>query len=172
MFKRFFHKRYLKLFCLVVFTSFFISARHPFFISVTTLSHNVKDKSLNITCKLFTNDIEDALRKLNTKKIDLINGSNKAELNTLLHNYIKSRLLITINGKASWLNWIGFEQEAEAIWCYLEIKNVNACQQINIENTLLYDFIKEQTNICQIEINGKTKSAKVSYPDKQLIFQF
>lgn len=172
MFKRFFHKRYLKLFCWVVFTSFFISARHPFFISVTTLNHNVKDKSLNITCKLFTNDIEEALRKLNAQKIDLINGSNKAELNTLLQNYIKTHLLITINGKASWLNWIGFEQEAEAIWCYLEIKNVNVCKRLTIENTLLYDFIKEQTNICQVEINGKTKSAKVSYPNKQLVFQF
>ena len=29
---------------------------HPFFISVTEINHNIKDKSLEVSCKIFTDD--------------------------------------------------------------------------------------------------------------------
>ncbi len=36
---------------------------HPFYVSVTEISHNAKDKTLEISCKLFSSDFETVLEK-------------------------------------------------------------------------------------------------------------
>ena len=33
-------------------------AGHPFFVSVTEINHNAKDKTIEIACKIFTDDFE------------------------------------------------------------------------------------------------------------------
>ena len=35
---------------------------HPIFVSVTEIEHNAKDKTLEISCKIFTDDFEKTLR--------------------------------------------------------------------------------------------------------------
>jgi hypothetical protein len=47
---------------LLVFSSF-DHLKHPFYISVIDIKHNAKTHDLNISVKLFTNDIESALQK-------------------------------------------------------------------------------------------------------------
>ncbi len=158
--------------CLSLSIFLFTSAKHPFFISVTNIQHDVKSKSLKISCKLFTNDFEEALRKINKTKIDLINGQNKAELNKYIETYLKTHLSIKANNKSVIFNLIGFEHESDVVWCYLESKNISTLKILQIDNSLLYDFIKEQINICEVEVAGQTKSLKVSNPEKQMKFLF
>lgn len=159
-------------FCLSICIFLLTSSRHPFFISVTTIQHDVKSKSLKISCKLFTNDFEEALRKINKTKIDLINGQNKAELNKYVETYLKTHLSLKANTKSLIFTLIGFEKESDVIWCYLECKNIPALKTLQIDNSILYDFIKEQTNICEVEVGKQTKSSKVSNPEKRMEFLF
>lgn len=168
----FFKNRVLRVAGLLAFSVFFLSARHPFYLSVTAIKHNVKDKSLNITCKLFTNDFEEALRKLYKKKIDLIHGANRQEQEQYIQLYMQHHLRLKVNGKALTYTLIGYEQEAEAVWCYLEATKTDKIKILQVENTILYDFIKEQVNICQVEVKGVQKSEKVSAPEKQMTFLF
>ena len=44
---------------------------HPLYISVTEISHNPKDKILEISCKVFTNDFEAVLEKMSGSRVDL-----------------------------------------------------------------------------------------------------
>jgi len=44
---------------------------HPLYISVTEVNHNAKDKILEVSCKLFTNDFEAALEKMSGAHVDL-----------------------------------------------------------------------------------------------------
>jgi hypothetical protein len=67
---------------------------------------------------------------------------------------------------------IGFENEAEAIWMYIEFEKSLTPKKIEIENTLLYEHLKDQMNIVHIEVNNSKKSLKITNPEKNLKFDF
>ena len=156
---------------IIAFSSFNV-LKHPFFMCVTDIKHNVKQHSLNISIKLFTNDIENALKKTTGKHIDLLNPKNKPEMELELFNYIKKRFVLNINQKPITLNFIGYEREEDVIWVYLESKKVNQPKTLKINTTLLYDYLPQQTNIVHAEINGIKKSSKVANPDSIIEFNF
>lgn len=158
------------LFLVLVFG--FHSIKHPFYITVVDIKHDAKQQSLNISVKLFTNDIEEALKKTTSKSIDLLNPKNKTEMEIELMNYIKKRLSIMINNKATSIGFIGYEKEEDAIWAYLEIKKVGLTKNIKIDTKLLYDFLPQQSNIIHAEVNGVKKSSKVNNPDSKVEFNF
>ena len=157
---------------ILLLASGFYSKKHPFYISVTDIKHDSKTHNLNVSIKLFTNDIENALKKTTSKSIDLLNPKSKPEMEIELFNYIKQRFSVTINLKPTKLNFIGYEKEEDAIWIYLEIKKVIQPKTLKINTRLLYDFLPLQTNIVHVEINGIKKSSKVTNPDNIIEFKF
>ena len=156
---------------IIGFSSFNV-LRHPFFMCVTDIKHNIKQHSLNISIKLFTNDIENALKKTTGKPIDLLNPKNKPEMELELFNYIKKRFVLNNNQKPITLDFIGYEKEDDVIWVYLEGKKVNQPKNLKINTTLLYDYLPQQSNIVHAEINGVKKSSKVLYPESKIEFNF
>lgn len=161
---------FLGLFIMLV-SAFHIS-KHPFYLGVIDIKHDVKQHALNVSVKLFINDIEDALKKTSNRSIDLLNPKNKAEMEAELFSYVKKRLSITVDNKATTLDFIGYEREEEAIWVYIEIKKVNQPKNLKVDTRLLYDFIPQQSNIVHAEINGVKKNSKVTNPDSKVEFSF
>jgi hypothetical protein len=156
---------------IIAFSSFNV-LKHPFYICVTDIKHDAKQHSLNISIKLFTNDIENALKKTTAKHIDLLNPKNKPEMEVELFNYIKKRFTLNSNQKPITLNFIGYEKEDDVIWVYLEVKKIHQPKTLKINTTLLYDYLPQQTNIVHAEINGIKKSSKVTNPDSIIDFNF
>jgi hypothetical protein len=147
------------------------SAFHPFYLGVTHFKHNSKTNALETSVKLFTNDFETALKKLNNNStVDLINGSNKDELNKLINKYLQQHLNIKVNGKAVAFDYIGFEIEKEVTWVYIEYKKIKSIKTFEVENTLLYDSFDKQTNLIRLETAAGEQNDKISYPDKTLKF--
>ncbi len=164
--------KYLFLGLILILGSSFYHFKHPYYISVIDIKHNAVQKSLQISTRFFTNDLEDALDKVSHKKIDVLNPKNKAEVDSILFNYIKQRFSISINSKGQTLQFIGYEREEESIWAYLEIKKVNTPKALNINTKLLYDYLPSQINIVHAEVNGIKKSSKVTNPDSKVEFSF
>lgn len=162
----------LFLMAIMIGFSAFTATKHPFYLSVVDIKHDTKTQHLNISVKLFINDIENALKKITTKPIDLLNPKSKPEMEMELMNYVKQRLSIDINFKPYQLNFIGYEKEEDAIWIYLDIKKVVNPKSLKIKTSLLYDFLPLQTNIVHCEIKGVKKSSKITNPDKTLEFTF
>lgn len=128
------------------------------------------NRSVNVSCKLFTDDLQDALYRINKVPIDLkVTNENQ---NKMLEKYIKERFKLTIGNKAIPLNFIGYEIEEEATWCYFEYSNIESFGKIVIINTLLYDFIPYQTNMIHCYYNTHRKSYKLDNPDKVAVFEF
>ncbi|MBA3680685.1 MAG: hypothetical protein H0W73_05910 [Bacteroidetes bacterium] len=151
---------------------FLFGFKHPFYLGVTDLKFNAKEKVLQGSVKLFVNDLEAALKKVHNKTVDLINVKNKEEVNIILSEYLKKHLSLKINGKACTYKLIGFEKEEEALWMYVEFEKSEVPKKIDVENTLLYDHLKDQMNITHIEVNNSKKSLKAHNPEKILQFQF
>src|SRR5882757_2272794 len=98
--------------------------KHPFYVSVTEISHNAKDKTIEISCKLFTNDLEAALEKFTNTKIDLSAGTDKAKTDKFIATYINKHLQLKIDGRPVSLELLGTEKESEATWTYFQANNI------------------------------------------------
>src|SRR4051812_6126397 len=112
-------KRILIFGFIIVFSSF----KHPFYLSVTDLKYNARERALQGSVKLFINDLETALKKIHHQTIDLVNPKDTLKIQKLLFEYLNQRLKVTVNKEPKNYNLIGFEREQEAIWVYIEIKN-------------------------------------------------
>jgi hypothetical protein len=154
-------------FSLLLFWSF----THPFYLGVTSLEYNTREKMLQGSVKLFVNDLEDALKRSTKKPVDLIHVKDTVRTTILLMNYLSSHFHLQVNGKPVKYEFLGFELEEEALWMYVEYK-CEAPKKIQIQNSLLFDYLPNQSNIVHIDVNGTRKSAKTSNPNKDFMFEF
>ncbi len=147
-------------------------APHPFHVSVIEVNHNAADKTLEISCKIFTDDFEKVLAKNYKAKTDLINPPDKAAMDTLVKKYILSHLSIKADGKPVSFHYLGFENETEAVYCYIEVGNISAVKKIEISTNIMHDMFDDQVNIIHTTVGGKRLSDKLDYPNKETSFSF
>jgi hypothetical protein len=145
---------------------------HPFHVSVTEVNHNAAQKTLEISCKLFTDDFENILGKINKTKVDLINPASLPAMDTIVKKYITSHLSIAANGKPVTFSYLGYEHDKEAVYCYIEVTNVPAVNNLRLKNTLMYNLFDDQINIMHVIVGGNRKSTKLNYPDNETVISF
>ncbi len=145
---------------------------HRYYFSLSEVRVDTKKKTFNISCKMFTDDLELVLNKIHHRKIDLANSTQNAEIKTLLNNYITEHFKITVAGKPLKLIFLGYENEVDATWCYLEIPKFNLKGKIIIVNDLLFEHFPGQTNIIQFYWDQINKSQKLVNPEKEAVFEF
>lgn len=145
---------------------------HPFHVSVVEINHNAAEKTLEISCKIFTDDFEKVLAKNYKTKVDLTNPPDKAAMDTLVKKYIFSHLSIKADGKPTRFQYIGFENDHEAAYGYVEVPGVPTLGKIDISSTIMYDQFDDQMNIYHVIVNGNRKSNKLNYPDKDISISF
>ncbi len=83
------------------------SPAHPLYISVTEIDHNSKDKILEISCKIFTNDFEAVLEKMAGAKVDLSSGKDTATTDKWIAAYVERHLHLKVDGKVVELHFVG-----------------------------------------------------------------
>ena len=145
---------------------------HPYYISVVEINHNPTDKTLEISCKIFTNDFEATLEKNYKTKVDLVNPPDKSAMDKLVSDYIKKHLFVKADNKAASLSYIGFEKEDEAVYSYFQVDNVPAVKKIDVTNSILHDFSEQQINIIHCTVGGKRQSDKLDYPKTEASFSW
>jgi len=155
---------------LIIFHFFWVF--HPFFVSVTEIKHNQKVKSLEISSKVFFNDLEDALEKKYHKQLDILKPTQKPQITPLLQDYLQKHLQIKVNDKATPLQLIGYEIEEDAVWCYLEAPKVNQIKKMEVRNDVLFDEHDSQTNMLHLTVKGKRQSTKLDNPTHTATFTF
>lgn len=145
---------------------------HPYYISVVEINHNATDKTIEISCKIFTNDFETTLEKNYKAKVDLSNPRDKASTDKWINDYIKKHLSIKVDGKDVNLTYLGFEKDEEAVFSYFQVDNVASVKRVNVSNSLLHDFSDQQINIIHCSVGGRRQSTKLDYPNTEASFQF
>lgn len=147
-------------------------AKHPFYVAVTQINLNPSDKTLEISCKMFADDLEQIIEKNNHAELDISTEKDRASFDKYIPAYVKNHLGIAIDGKPAALSYIGFEKDKESAYCYFQVEHVPSLKKIDIANSLLYDFTADQINIIHVIVNGKRQSTKLDYPDKNVSLSF
>ena len=150
-----------------------LEAIHPFHVSVIEINHNVTDKSLEISCKIFTDDLESTLATRFKTKVDLTNPSSKPAMDTLIKRYLQDHFLLRLGTKTLKPAYIGYEVDKEAVYCYLEIDAVAApLTQLTVNSSILYDKYEDQINIVHAITPAGRKSLKLNNPENTATFNW
>jgi len=145
---------------------------HPIFVSVTTVEADTKEDILEISCRLYTEDMEAVLKKQHGKNIDLINGKNRDDVNEKVKGYVQQHLKLFVNSKLLRTTYLGFEKDADAIIVYLQIDGNVHAPKFHVYNSLLYDHTSEQLGLMHFVKNGKRVSTSLNYPTTETDISF
>ncbi len=148
------------------------AANHPIFVSVTEIEHNATDKTLEISCKIFTDDFEKTLRQAYKTHVDLLDAKYKSAMNKLVSDYVQKHLQLNVDGKAVALQFIGYQREEEGIISFYQVNSVPTVKKIDITNNILFEYKKEQMGIVHVNVNGKRQSTKLLNPEEKYSFEF
>lgn len=145
---------------------------HPLHVSVTEINHNAIDKTLEISCKLFTDDFEKVLAQNYKTNIDLINPTDRPAMEKLVNDFIHLHLTIKADGKPVQLSYLGYEKDNDAIYSYFEADSIGTVKKLDITNNILYELFTDQINLMHVTVGGKRKSTKLDYPETKAAFSF
>lgn len=137
-----------------------LANRHDFHVSIIDVNHNLEKNTIEVSLKVFIDDLEKALTEedkaptlfLNTKK-----ENQKGD--TYIKSYINKHFRITINDEQVIGNYLGKEYENDVCWMYIEYPNIKKPKNISIQNTMLLDTYSDQANIVHFK-SGTTKHSK------------
>lgn len=145
---------------------------HDLHLSLCEIKHNAQSSSLEITHKVFIDDLEAGMEKHFKKEFHLASPQEKAEEEKYIEKYIKEHFLISINGKVQNYQYWGREYDHEAAWIYFEVYNLETIKQIEVKNTILLPLHEDQNNILNLNYGGKIRTMrfKKAHESEELVY--
>lgn len=145
----------LPIFMIVMMSSF---AWHKFYVSVTQIDFVPNKKRVEITSRIFIDDLEKALEKRFKKKFYLTSSREIENADALIQEYLKEKIKISINKKPQSIEYLAREVEGDVLIFYTKIAVSKKINTFEIFNSLLTDIYKEQQNIVHVNINSNKNS--------------
>lgn len=147
-----------------------IGSFHAFHTSLTEIQYNAKEKSLEISIRMFTDDLEVALTKANNGQKVMIGGKNDNS-EAILSKYLQQHFaIITPQKQKKAIVIIGKELEGDATWVYVEIPNSQDLKGHILYNNVMQEVFDDQSNLVNFFylgnkktylFNAKTKSVEI-----------
>jgi hypothetical protein len=148
---------------------FHISAvsKHDFHTSLTEINYNSKTSSLELSVRVFTDDLELTLTNLNKGKLVKIEDPD-AVVDPLIEQYIRKNLaLVSPEKEVKFGKFYGKEKEADATWLYLEVFDCKQIRNFTIYNNIMQEMFSDQTNLVNITVGNQKKT--IVFDDKTKI---
>ena len=144
-------------------------ALHPFHTSVAELEYNVKSKRIEVSLKLHSTDMDNALSAVMGKRVDVEKDKIDKELTEYLesHFYLLPESAakaeeITEKTPLSKVHFVGKELEKGWLWVYFEMELPKTDEELALVNTLFLERIKDQINTISVRAHAKRESMKMT----------
>lgn len=139
---------------------FAFTVAHKFYISVTNVDYSEKDDAIQITTRIFLDDLNAVLQERYDIETKLgSDGESQMDLE-YFEKYLRSKFIVAADGEVRNYTIIGKKYDTDMVICYLEVPKINLTQikSISVENEILTDLYDEQQNVVHFKIKGKKKS--------------
>ena len=133
---------------------------HKFYVSVTNIEYADENKALQITTRIFIDDLEKALNDRYSIRAAMTTDDEISDLDTYVGKYLKRKLSIRINGQVTTVSYLGKEYKDDLVICYLEIEGIDLAMlnTLEVTNDILTELFEEQQNVVHLRIGEKKKS--------------
>jgi hypothetical protein len=149
---------------LTVFLLFSLLTLHPVHVSVTEITHDEKEKELEIISRIFIDDLQAAIRETkNDDELNLLEPSPGGVQTTdqLVKEYLQTHFKISLDGKPQSIFYLGHEVEGDAMLCYLQVKNVKRWKTIEAFNSVITELYDDQSNLVHVTVRNEVKSLRL-----------
>ena len=136
---------------------------HPIHISVSEINFSEKDKALQITSRIFIDDLELSIRaERKEDELDLIEPKNGLTTEKMVSDYVLKHMAVKLDGKIQKLKFLGMELEEPALICYIEIESVKKFKTIEVRNDIIMETHYDQSSIVHVTYKGPIKSMRLT----------
>ncbi len=144
---------------------------HPFHVSVSEVKYKEEKKAIQISVRIFLDDLEVALQEYSgNEKLDITMKENWDFVDEHLGKYLMENFRIYNEKGQMSTNYIGAEIEDDVMWAYVEIEKVRKLKTIIIWNSILTETFDDQENIIHFRAFDKVKSARLYSGTEQKTF--
>ena len=151
-------KRIVSILLLVFIFSMSSFGMHKFYMGIYQINYAPEKKMLQITTRIFVDDLDKALEKKHGKKFFLGTNKETAESSELLKKYLAESFSLKVNGQSKTMNFLSKEMDGDVLVCYLSIKDISKINTLDIYNSILIDCFAEQQNIVNVTAFNVKKS--------------
>jgi hypothetical protein len=146
---------------------------HPIHISVSEIYYSEKDKALQITSRIFIDDLELSIRAQRKEpELDLIEPKNGLSTEKMVNEYVMKHFKVKLDGKVQKMTFLGMEREDPALICYIEIENVKKFKTIEVRNDIIMETHSDQSSIVHVTYKGPVKSMRLTTDKQEGILTF
>jgi hypothetical protein len=145
---------------------------HKFYVAVFQLEYVPQKKVVQITSRIFIDDLEFALNKKYNKRLNIGSSKELAQANELLKQYLNDNIHIKINGKLKAIKLLGKETEDDVLICYYTVPADAKVKSVEMKNTVLFEAFTDQQNIIHTKVNGDKKSVLLTNDNPSGIVEF
>jgi len=133
---------------------------HKFYVSVTNVEYYKPEKAIQITSRVFIDDLEKALEERYGVNTFLGTPEEKEDADSYIEKYLKARFVVRINGNATEYNYLGKKFDNDILILFIEILNtpLDRLSSLEIQNEILMDVFEEQKNIIHFKLGDKKRS--------------
>ncbi|RDI08231.1 DUF6702 family protein [Flavobacterium sp. AG291] len=131
---------------------------HKYYVSVFQLNYVPAKKEIQMTSRIFIDDLETAFVKKYKKHFYIGTSTEVAGTDEYIKKYITEKLHIKINGKEKQIKFLGKEKEDDILVCYYTLPAEKAIKSLVVDTTVLLDVFDDQQNIIHVAVGGNKKS--------------
>jgi len=143
--------KYFLLFLLIPILSLTV---HKYYVSLTQIDYNQKNKLLEITVRVFIDDLNKALNQQYDKEFNLGEKNELKNTDYFIKKYFENNFILKVNNQHKDYKLVGKEYEDNICYIYFEISNVANVSSLEITNSILQEIFEEQQNIIKTNINA------------------
>ncbi len=131
---------------------------HKFYVAIHQINFNKEKKTLEITNRIFIDDLNEALGKKFQRTFHLGDPEESSEDVALMKQYISENFIVYVNGIKQPTRLVSKEVENNVIICYFKCQGIASISSLEVESKILFEYVTEQQNIIQTKVNGKKQS--------------
>jgi hypothetical protein len=145
---------------------------HKFYMAIFQVNYTPEKKMLQITSRIFVDDLNLALEKKYGKKVYLGSEKESADDQGVLKKYFSENLQIKVNGQSKPVVFLSKELDGDVLICYCRVTDIAKLHSAEITNTLLTHWNSEQQNILHFTAFGEKKTVLFTSSNKTEVLKF
>ena len=145
---------------------------HKFYMAIFQVNYAPEKKMLQITSRIFVDDLNLALEKKYGKKTFLGADKESADDQAILKKYFLENLQIKVNGQTKPVAFLSKELEGDVLICYCSIKEVAKIKSIETYNSILSEWNSEQQNIMHFIVFSEKRSVLFTSSNKTEVLKY
>ena len=145
---------------------------HKFYVSVTEVAYVESKNRIEITTRIFIDDLEKGLEKKYNKKINLATKEEIPEAKEFIKGYLNQRVQANVNNKTAEVIFLGSEVENDVLICYLKIDFSEKITTFELYNNVLTEIYADQQNLIHTNINNTKRSFLLTKSEKIALIKY